>query len=207
MKILVTAGPTWIKIDRVRILTSVFTGYTGLCLARALKKKGHRVTLVMNTHCIRDTSGLKVLSFRYFEEFKAHVSTELRAQRYDAIVHSAAVSDYTVRSASSGKIPSGKKALRLLLRPTEKIVTLIRRLAPEAVLVQFKLEIKRKGLLEDAYKSLTSNGSDFVVANALEDLTTGYKAFLIDAHKHVTVIHTRSRLADLLHKAIVSGPR
>ncbi len=39
MKVLVTAGSTWTKIDDVRIITNRFTGKTGLGLAQGLKKK------------------------------------------------------------------------------------------------------------------------------------------------------------------------
>jgi phosphopantothenoylcysteine synthetase/decarboxylase len=207
MKILVTAGATWIKVDRVRILTSIFTGATGLSIAKAFKKKGHSVTLLINTHCIADASGVKVVPFRYFEEFKAQVAKELRSYRYDVIIHSAAVSDYTLEPLSRGKIPSGRRQLSMRLRPAEKVIKIMRSLAPRALLVQFKLEIKRKGLIEEAYKSLKENRSDLVIANALEDITDGYKAFIIDAHKHAFEINSRNRLPNAIYKAIFSKKR
>ena len=78
MKILVTAGATWSKIDDVRILTNRFTGKTGLYLARELKKKGHIVNLVINPHCVGKVKGLKAVYYHYFEELKERLSKALK---------------------------------------------------------------------------------------------------------------------------------
>ena len=209
MKILITAGPTWVKIDEVRILTTIFTGNTGVYCAQQLAKRGAQVTLLINPHCYgisrkARVSGIKIVPFHYFEEFKARVAKELRKTRYDAIIHSAAVSDYTLVRAFAGKIPSGKSALTLRLKPALKLITLIRSLAPDSLLVQFKLEIKRSGLIEKAYKSLKGNTSDFVVANALVDLKTSYKAFLLDKNKHCITLNSKAALCDTLYRIILS---
>lgn len=209
MKILITAGPTWVKLDRVRILTTIFTGNTGLYCARELVKRGVQVTLLINPHCCainRKTypSGIKIIPFHYFEEFKTRITQELKRSHFDAIIHSAAVSDYILKRAFAGKIPSGKSALTLSLTPAEKLVTLMRSLAPNSILVQFKLEIKRKGLIDKAYKSLKGNKSDFVVANALEDLKAGYKAFLLDEAKHCVTLNSKKALCDTLYRVILN---
>lgn len=195
MKILITAGATWIKVDDVRIITNRFTGNTGLYLAKELKKRGHSVTLLVNTHALGDLGGFKVISYRYFDEFKSGVSRLLKEKKFDAIIHTAAVSDYKLKGVKRGKIPSGKKSLVLKLIPTMKIVKIIRTLAKNSILVQFKLEAKRKGMLEAAYKSLKNNNSDYVVANALEDLSGGYKAFLINKKKNVIKVSSKKSLA------------
>lgn len=203
MKILITAGATWIKIDAIRILTSIFTGKTGLYLAKEFSKKGHSVTLIINPHCLDKIRGLRVIPFKYFEDFKKRLVKELKKNRYEAIIHSAAVSDYELKKAFSGKISSGKKELTLQLVPTEKIIKLIRKLAPRSCLIQFKLETNKKGLIKKAYRSLKENRSDFVVANALEDLRLGYRASLIDKNRRVTPIASRKALCGVLHKTII----
>lgn len=211
MKVLITAGSTWSKVDDVRILTNRFTGKTGLGLAQGLKRKGHSVTLLINFHCLGGAiplgvgkiKGLKVISYQYFEEFKREVSKTIKKQRYDAIIHSAAVSDYKLKRQFGGKISSGK-SISLKLVPTEKIIKRMRRLASKALLIQFKLEPKQKGIINKAYKSLRENRSDFVVANALEDLETGYKGFLIDKNKKVISLGSRNALLAAIDKAIGS---
>ncbi len=203
MKILITAGATWIKVDAVRILTNRFTGKSGFFLARALKKKGHSVTLLINPHCIGKVRGITAVYYRYFEEFESKILKILKSRSFDAIIHMAAVSDYKLRSAYPAKIPSGRQALNLKLIPAEKIIAKIRKLAPASTLIQFKLEANRKGLIDKAYKSLLKNRSDFVVANCLKDMRLGYKAFLIDRQKKVIKIRSKKALARTLNRLII----
>ncbi len=202
MRILVTAGATWIKIDAVRILTSIFTGRTGLYLAKKFKSEGYKVRLLLNPHCLGEVKDLEIVPFYYFADLKRKVLGELKRTSYDVIIHSAAVSDYQLKNPFKAKIPSGKERLILELFPTEKIIKLIRGLAPQAYLVQFKLEIDSTGLVHKAYASLQENKSDLVVANSLSDLKISYKAYLIDKEKRIVKISSREELFYQLHKAI-----
>jgi phosphopantothenoylcysteine decarboxylase/phosphopantothenate--cysteine ligase len=203
MKILITAGATWVKLDEVRIFTNRFSGGTGLYLAKSLKKKGHSITLLINPHCLEPIKGLNCLYYRYFYEFKDKVVKLLKNHNYAAIIHTAAVSDYKLKTAYKGKISSGRKNLSLKLIPAEKIINQIRRLAKKAILVQFKLEVKNKGIVDKAYQSLKANKSDFVVANSLEDISRSYKAWLIDNKKKALKIGSKKALADVLNRIII----
>ncbi|MBD3264775.1 MAG: hypothetical protein GF375_06710, partial [Candidatus Omnitrophica bacterium] len=194
MKILVTAGSTWVKIDEIRILTNKFRGVTGLKIARGLQKKGHVVKLLINPHCTGKITGIPVKYFRYFDEFKNAVTSMLKKDKFDAIIHSAAVSDYILLRTLPGKVSSGKPDLTLRLWPAEKIIKRIKSLARGSLVIQFKLEIEREGLIEKAYRSLIANGSDAVVANALDDLKKGYSCFLIDRGRKVKEVKSRTVL-------------
>ena len=207
MKILITAGATWVRLDAVRILTNHFSGATGLYLAKDLKKKGHSVTLLVNPHCLEPIKGLKYFHYHYFAEFKDKVIKLLKNRKYDVIIHTAAVSDYKLKTVYKGKISSGRKSLSLKLIPTEKIINKIRRLAKKAILVQFKLEAKNKGIINKAYQSLKANKSDFVVANSLEDISKSYKAWLIDNKKKAFKIGSKKALADALNRIIMKRLR
>jgi len=199
-KILITAGSTWAKIDEVRVLTNIFTGRTGIELARALQKTGCRVTLLVNPHCVsKELSGLNAIEFFYYDEFKAKVVSLLKEKEFDAIIHTAAVSDYFLPKPIENKIPSGKKSLVFKLKPTQKIIKLMRVLNPGALLIQFKLEKSAKGLVDKAYSSLKANDSDFVVANALEDID---KKYLISREKSIIKADGTAQLAQNLAKTI-----
>ena len=206
-KILITAGPTWARVDDVRVITTIFSGNTGIFLARNFKKHGFRVTLIINSPYLdkAQLNGVKVIPFKYFEDFKEKITKELKAGCYDTIIHSAAVSDYKLAKAFKGKITSGKQSLMLKLTPAEKIIKTIRRLQKNATLIQFKLEIKRKGLVKKAFKSLRENKSDFVVANALEDLKRGYKSFMIDENNNITVINSKNILFEEIENVVERG--
>lgn len=201
-KILITAGATWIKLDQVRILTNRFTGRGGLYLAKGLKAKGHQVTLIANSHCFEKPKGIRFLDYRYFDQFDKQVRGALKAANYDLIIHMAAVSDYKLNKTLPGKTPSGRKSINLRLVPAKKIIKTIRSLAKKSLLVQFKLEATRKGLIDKAYQSLKENKSDFVVANALEDLGN-YRAWLIDRRKKVIELESKKALADTLAAIII----
>ncbi len=202
MKVLVTAGPTWVKVDRVRVLTNIFTGRTGLDLARELKKRGYAVTLLINPHCLGRIHGRNVVRYRYFGEFKRSICRLLDKNTFTAIVHTAAVSDYELTESFKGKISSGRKSLKLHLKPAPKIIKTIRVRAKKSLLIQFKLETGGSGLVESAYRSLKENHSDFVVANALSDLERGYQAFFIDREKRVSVVRSKVALANVIDCAI-----
>ena len=67
-----------------------------------------------------------------------------------------------------------------------------------ARLVQFKLEISPKGLIDKAYASLLRNKTDLVVANALNDLSAGYRAFIIDKERRIYPVKSKFALARAL---------
>jgi len=201
-KILITAGPTWAKIDQVRVLTNCFTGKTGLYLANELSQKGHEVTLVINPGSTKKADNLKVFYFKYFGQFKERLEELLKNNNFDAVIHSAAVSDYLPESVACGKIPSGNKNLKLSLRPAPKLIKIIRRLAKGSLLIQFKLEAKEAGLIDKAYQSLKENGSDYVIANALEALKKGYRAACIDKGKNIIKINSKGGLVDQINKIL-----
>ena len=100
MKVLITSGSTWIKIDDIRIITNRFTGKTGLFLARKIHEAGHTVTLLTNPHCLNIKKGKSVILYRYFDEFENQVVKLLKHNKYDAIIHMAAVSDYRLKNTS-----------------------------------------------------------------------------------------------------------
>ena len=206
MRILVTAGATWVKIDQVRILTNIFTGRMGMYLAKSLKDKGHSVTLLINPHCLGELKGIKAVYYRYFDEFESALNKILEKNRFDGIIHTAAVSDYRLKRPFKGKVSSGRDFLRLELIPTKKIIKRIRKLAKKTTLIQFKLETDKIGLIKKAYNSLKDNNSDFVVANALEDLKKKYRCFIINKIGKVFEVRSKGGLADHIDK-IVRTPK
>src|SRR4051812_16496474 len=168
-KVLVTAGPTWVAVDRVRVITTVFTGETGLRIARHFRQLGAEVDLWMGPGRARistlDRSELSITDFRYYDDLASLVKTAA-VSHYDVIVHSAAVADYRPVPAE-GKIGSGLTELTITLKPTEKLVDILRHRAPRAVLVKFKLEVglTTDALLEVATHSREHSEAEFIVAN------------------------------------------
>ena len=155
---LVTAGATMVPIDSVRAITNIFRGRTGTNVALCFAHRGWEVTLLTSNPSLLEGSpakNLRVETFHTYDELFSAMKKEICSEcAYDAIIHSAAVSDYKVDGTfvyrpesgmqavgSEGKIASSFKELYLRLTPTQKIVDLIREpWGYRGYLVKFKLQ-------------------------------------------------------------------
>ena len=181
-RILITAGPTWVPIDRVRVITNIATGETGILLAKKLQDSGARVTLLLGPVTARSLNKkINIIRFKFFDELRDIIKKELGAKKYDTVIHSAAVSDFKTRAYFPGKL-SSDKIHNLKLVPLPKIIRDIRALSPKAKLVMFKLEagISDQVLIKRARESLAAYGADLVIANRIYPK---YKAFILDRKK------------------------
>jgi phosphopantothenate---cysteine ligase (CTP) len=189
MKVLVTAGNTSVPIDQVREITNIFHGKTGANIALYFSAKGWDVDLLTsNPNMEKATYGITGLNVSYyhtFDDLKAMMENMITFGTYDAIIHSAAVSDYTVAGVyteeedsdqlepvdSSTKIGSDFPELYLKMVPTPKLISKIRTdWGFEGKLVMFKLQvgIDDTELIDIATKSMVKNDADYIVANTLE---------------------------------------
>jgi phosphopantothenoylcysteine synthetase/decarboxylase len=226
MRILVTAGNTQTPIDEVRCLTNIFTGRTGARIAVEAYGRDHDVVLLTShPETVADT-GMVVRRYRTFDDLHALLADLVPSGGFDAIIHSAAVSDYALAgvfpdrlplSASerglgeevSGKIKSTHPELWMRFVPTPKLVDFVRSAWQfRGVLVKFKLEvgIGDDELLAIGRKSRAQSDADLLVANTLD----GYEreAFLIDrtdSAERVARSQMPARLLDRI-EGIFSAP-
>jgi phosphopantothenate---cysteine ligase (CTP) len=237
MRILVTAGSTQVNIDKVRVISNIFRGRTGTNIAAyAATECNHTVTLVGNPesreYVIEEVKKLgrytlflniKFIPYRSFDELEKIMEKEITTNEYDAIIHSAAVSDYKVAVAETdwdtfnvraknlyenndkyvakGKIPSGRY-LFLMMVPTIKLVDKIREpWGFKGQLVKFKLQvdITNERLIEIAKESLAFSKADFIVANKLENFNdwTSQEIYVLDSKDKITIC-TRYDLAKVV---------
>jgi phosphopantothenoylcysteine synthetase/decarboxylase len=97
MNVLVTAGNTQVSLDRVRVLTNIFTGRTGAGLAVCAQERGHSVTLLTShPEAVTETPTLRwrMLLYRTFDELRELLRQSVCEGAFDAVIHSAAVGDY-----------------------------------------------------------------------------------------------------------------
>lgn len=103
MNVLITAGNTQVAIDRVRCITNPFTGRTGGGIALACHDRGHDVTLLTSRpeavadlregHAPPDDRW-HVRPYCTFMELQERMGELVQGGGFDAVIHSAAVSDY-----------------------------------------------------------------------------------------------------------------
>src|SRR5438552_2929873 len=104
MNLLVTAGGTVVPIDRVRCISNGFTGRTGARIALHAHGRGHGVTLLTSHPDTVERLGQAVPAdarwhvrrYRTFDDLQNAMAECLTGGGFDAVVHSAAVSDYRV---------------------------------------------------------------------------------------------------------------
>ena len=194
-KILITAGPTWVSIDDVRVITNVFGGTTGYRIATLAAEMGAEVTLLLGPYTIKETSimidepfrniltkakdiffaktrmflaggKIEIVNYQYFDELMNLMKERISTGEYNAVIHSAAVADYAPLK-TDGKIGSGFNELEIRTAPTPKIISYIKEWDPDIFLVQFKLEVglTEEELIERAFTGLVKYAGDLVVAN------------------------------------------
>jgi phosphopantothenate---cysteine ligase (CTP) len=185
---LVTAGATIVPIDKVRAITNIFKGRTGTNIALYFSQQGWDVTLITSNPSLLEeeaAGSVSIQTYHTYDELLSRMQKSICSEkRYDAIIHSAAVSDYRVEGAytyeresgmqavgSKGKISGSIEELYLRLLPTQKIVDLIRDAwGYKGYLVKFKLQtgISDDQLLKIAEKSRVHSKAEMMVANCLE---------------------------------------
>lgn len=194
-KILITAGPTWIAIDSVRVISNTASGQTGQLLAERLAREGAKVTLVLGPvpNRLRNKK-IKVMPFKFFAELKEIVSRELKTGKYCVIIHSAAVSDYAPVKPLPDKIKSGLKKLRLVLKATPKIIDEIKKLDPGIFLVGFKFEpaAAKPKLLKSARLLMAHAKLDLAVANTVS--AGKYRAYILSSEETGTALTSKGQL-------------
>jgi phosphopantothenoylcysteine decarboxylase / phosphopantothenate---cysteine ligase len=221
LRVLVTSGGTEEPVDGVRVLTNRSTGYTGSLLASRLAARGHRVVLLRARSAVRPGPGVEEEAFGSFADLDAALGRRLGGEDFDAILHAAAVSDFSVGEvrvdgvarAPGGKIDSRRPVeLRLVVNP--KLVTALRARSrnPALRVVAFKLtDHADPGAIARAVATLREEaGPDAIVHNDLADQGSAAEAFPSTLHRFAAGAGeplrcgTRTALAKALEDLLLS---
>jgi phosphopantothenate---cysteine ligase (CTP) len=144
MRILVTAGATREPIDSIRYISNFSTGKTGSMVTQYLMEQDHEITYLAGMGAAEPTSSPKITrrTFESFSSLESLLLSELSLKPYDAIIHAAAVGDFSLASPFIGKLESNQD-LKLELKPNPKLILKIRSMIPrnfpQPMLVGFKL--------------------------------------------------------------------
>ena len=165
-KVLMTAGPTIEYIDPIRVITNQSSGKTGVLLASELVSAGAKVTFIYGPGTEPPPKGAKVIKVETSKEMLNAVRNEMK-QKFDIVILTAAVSDYTLENPSKIKINSDLAKIILKLKRVPKIINEIKKMQKDVFLVGFKAEINisREKLISEARKKLRESNADLIVAN------------------------------------------
>lgn len=189
-------------IDNVRVISNIATGKTGILLAEKLKKIGAKVTLLLGPVGVCGLEGkIKLKRFSFFNELNILLKKELKKD-YDIVIQAAAVSDYGLALASNKKISSGRKSLKLTLKPTLKIIDCLRKIKPDSFLVGFKFQpqLAAGKLIKEARNLIKKARLDLAVANSARNKR--YSAYLVSRKKSFGPYLSKEAMAINLVKLI-----
>lgn len=172
-KIMITAGPTYEKIDPVRFIGNYSSGKMGYALAEECAQRGAEVILVSGPVSIKaQHPSIKVIDVESAEQMYEAACSQF--DTCNAAILCAAVADFTPAHTATTKIKREKDDLTLQLRPTQDIAAALGKIKKEKqILVGFALETNDEK--ENAQKKLEKKNLDFIVLNSLNDAGAGFR--------------------------------
>ena len=204
IRILITGGGTAEPIDDVRVITNKSTGRTAAFLADALTEAGMNVTYLHAASSILPKYVSLLQSFDTFKDLDSAIEKQLVENKFDFVIHAAAVSDYSV-VGQPGKIESSNDEITLKLKRNPKLISRIKKISPQTKLVGFKLT---SGSGEDVIASkvqrlFEESGCDYVVQNDWNNISTGQYSYRFYDKNGFTQPDSMQSLAASLFQAIV----
>lgn len=172
-RILITAGPTYERIDPVRFIGNFSSGKMGFSIAEECRRRGAEVTLVAGPTALQCDAAIRRVNVESAQEmYEACLPAFDTA---DAAILSAAVADFTPEQKADSKIKREADDLVLRLRPTHDIAkTLGQRKRLGQRLVCFALETNDEEA--NARGKLERKNADFVVLNSTRIPGTTFNA-------------------------------
>lgn len=200
-RFIITSGGTSEKIDNVRKITNSSSGKLGMTIANYLLKEFDDITIyyLCSKNSLKPTDNrVKIIEIDGTINLKNTVEKLLLNEHIDYFIHSMAVSDYmtdyittiekiknslkksanlddafsNIEVVRGNKISSYENNLVIVLKPTPKIISMVKTLSPSTYLVGFKLldGVSKEELITVAKKLRDKNKCDLVVANDLSSI-------------------------------------
>lgn len=165
-KLLITAGPTYEKIDPVRFIGNYSSGKMGFALAEECSRRGADVVLVAGPVSLQSSAAIRRIDVESADEMHAACVAEFA--HADAAILCAAVADFKPAAVAAQKIKREGDGLTLKLAATHDIAAALgREKKGNQVLVGFALETNNEET--NAQKKLESKNLDFIVLNSLRN--------------------------------------
>ncbi len=256
MKVLITAGGTTEKIDNVRSISNSSTGRLGTAIAEAFINSRNvqleeLIYLCGQTAAVPQSDKAHIIRIGGVSELYSQIENILTTKNIDVVIHSMAVSDYTVGSVTTksavsnaisnflenesiknipdmaelsqrvtnaafdnvdemtsrkNKISSDLEDLIIVMKKTPKVISIIKKLRPETILVGFKLlsGVDFDTLFNVGYNLLKKNNCDLVLANDLFQITNDrHTGYLISADKTYAKCESRQEIAGAIIEKVI----
>ncbi|WP_449018588.1 bifunctional phosphopantothenoylcysteine decarboxylase/phosphopantothenate--cysteine ligase CoaBC [Prevotella sp.] len=172
-KILITAGPTYEKIDPVRFIGNYSSGKMGFALAEECCRRGAKVVLVAGPVSLTCSESIQRVDVESCKEMYEAAVGEF--PNCDAAILCAAVADFRPEEIAEQKIKRVGDELLLKLKPTQDIAATIGSMKGEGQrIVAFALETNEEE--SNAQRKLEKKNADFIVLNSTRIPGTTFQA-------------------------------
>ena len=184
--IMITAGPTYEKIDPVRFIGNYSSGKMGYALAEECYRRGAEVTLISGPVSLSCSEGIRRIDVENCEEMYEQ-ATKAFPQQHAAIL-CAAVADFKPENVAEMKIKREKDDLFLRLKPTQDISSTLGKMkTSDQHIVAFALETNDEE--QNAKHKLEKKNADFIVMNSTRNPGTTFQS----DENQITIIHKEGK--------------
>lgn len=171
-KVVITAGPTYEKIDPVRFIGNYSSGKMGFAIAEECLRRGADVTVVAGPVSLTCSSGIRRLDVESCQDMYDAATSEFADA--DVAILAAAVADFRPAIVADRKIKRGKDDMVITLCPTHDIAAALGASKKAGqTLVAFALETNDEEA--NAMRKLEKKNADFVVLNSLRNEGTCFR--------------------------------
>lgn len=206
-KIMITAGPTYEKLDPVRFIGNYSSGKMGIALAEECAERGAKVELICGPVSIK-TSHPNIKRTNVESAAEMYQAATATFPDTDAAILCAAVADFTPTNVADNKIKREGNKLTLELMPTKDIAQALGQMKKQSqVMVGFALETFDEE--NHAKEKLQKKNLDFIVLNSLQDDGAGFqhntnKVTLIDkdGETHFPLKSKKEVAKDIVNKLV-----
>lgn len=186
-RILITAGPTYEKIDPVRFIGNYSSGKMGFALAEECRRRGAEVTLIAGPVALQCHPDIHRIDVESCEEMY-HAATEAFPNE-DAAILCAAVADFKPAQVADKKIKREGDGLHIDLVPTQDIAAALGRMKTERQhIVAFALETNNEE--KNAEEKLRKKNADFIVLNSTRIPGTTFRS----DNNQIAIISAQGRI-------------
>ena len=184
--IMITAGPTYEKIDPVRFIGNYSSGKMGYALAEECYRRGAEVTLISGPVSLSCSEGIKRIDVESCKEMYEQATKAFPQQ--NAAILCAAVADFKPENMAETKIKREKDDLLLRLKPTQDIASTLGKMkTSDQRIIAFALETNNEEL--NAKQKLEKKNADFIVMNSTRNPGTTFQS----DENQITIIHKEGK--------------
>ena len=197
--VLITAGPTYEKIDPVRFIGNYSSGKMGFAIAEECANRGAKVKLVAGPVALPTPKG-DIERIDVESAAEMYDATSRLFVQADIAILSAAVADFTPEVTADTKIKRTGDSLTLALRPTRDIAKSLGAVKrDDQLLIGFALETDHEE--ENARAKMERKNLDMIILNSLQDPGAGFR---VDTNKVTIITKTAKETYPLMAKREVA---